>query len=136
MNLYAPLQGTVYSDPTTDNLFALFQPEGAVLWVAETEGKIAGCCGIYPTEELPEHCAELVKFYLAARARGKGVGRALMQQSIASARVLGYTAIYLESLPEFSNALSIYEKQGFERLDRPLGKSGHTSCNVWMIKNL
>ncbi|MDR0791719.1 MAG: GNAT family N-acetyltransferase [Chitinophagaceae bacterium] len=132
----APLCGTVYSDPTTDNLFVLFQSEGAVLWVAETEGEIAGCCGIYPTEGLPERCAELVKFYLAAHARGKGVGRALMQQSIASAIELGYAAIYLESLPQFSNALSIYEKQGFKKLDHPLGKSGHTSCNVWMIKNL
>ena len=132
----APQHGTVYSDPTTDDLYTLFQTEGAVLWVAILDGKIAGCCGVYPTAGLPEHYAELVKFYLAASARGKGVGKALMQKSITSAIALGYSTLYLESLPQFANAVSIYEKQGFETLDHPLGESGHTSCNIWMIKKL
>ncbi|MCO5240472.1 MAG: GNAT family N-acetyltransferase [Chitinophagaceae bacterium] len=82
----APRQGTVYSDPTTDCLFQLFQKDKAVLWVAEAEGTIIGCCGIYPTESLPEYHAELVKFYLSAHARGKGIGKQLMVKSIESAK--------------------------------------------------
>ena len=50
----APKQGTVYSDPTTDNLYELFRAKKSVLWVAVTDGKITGCCGIYPTNGLPE----------------------------------------------------------------------------------
>lgn len=41
--------GTVYFDPTTDNLYDLFRTPGSVYWVAESGGKIAGGCGIFPT---------------------------------------------------------------------------------------
>lgn len=132
----APQNGTVYSDPTTDSLFELFQSEKSVLWVAEIDKKIVGCCGIYPTTGLPKNCVELVKFYLSATSRGKGIGRILMEKSIESARELGYTELYLESMPEFSNAITIYEKQGFLKLDRPLGESGHPTCSIWMLKKL
>lgn len=132
----APQKGSVYSDPTTDHLFEMFQQERSVLWVAEMEKEILGCCGIYPTEGLPAHCAELVKFYISAKARGKGIGKALMQKSIGAAKQSGYSEIYLESFPVFSDAVSIYEKAGFELLDHPLGNSGHTACNIWMIKKI
>lgn len=132
----APRDGTVYSDPTTDNLFQLFQNEKSVLWVAVEENQISGCCGIYPTVGLPEHCAELVKFYLPKQARGKGIGKELMGKSIESAKEFGFTEIYIESLPQYSKAISIYERQGFVKLDQPLGESGHTTCNIWMLKKL
>jgi putative acetyltransferase len=132
----APRKGTVYSDPTTDNLFDLFKKEKSVLWVAENDKKIVGCCGIYPTSGLPKNCAELVKYYLFKESRGKGIGRMLMEKSIQSAKIFKYTELYLESLPEFSNAVSIYEKQGFIKLAKPLGESGHTTANIWMIKKL
>ena len=133
----APKEGTVYSDPTTNKLYDLFLEEKSVLWVAEdNNGKIVGCCGIYPTEGLPENCAELVKFYISSEGRGKGFGKELMSQSILSAKEMGYSKIYIESLPEFANAVRIYEKQGFEKLAEPLGNSGHTSCDIWMLKEL
>jgi putative acetyltransferase len=132
----APRQGTVYSDPTTDDLYGLFRAPGSVLWVAGHEGEVAGCCGIYPTEGLPEGYAELVKFYLAPSARGLGIGKELMEKCIESAKELGYTHLYLESLPEYDKAVSIYEKQGFISLDKPLGNSGHSGCNIWMYKKL
>ena len=132
----APRQGTVFSDPTTDNLYELFKNEKSVLWVAENDGEILGCCGIYPTDGLPKGCAELVKFYLLAKARGKGLGTVLMEQSIESAKELEYSEIYIETLPEFDNAVGMYERAGFEQLEKPLGDSGHTGCDIWMIKKL
>ncbi|MDR6300941.1 GNAT family N-acetyltransferase [Mesonia maritima] len=132
----APKEGTVYSDADTNRLYEFFGIEKAELWVAETEGKIVGSCGVYPTEGLPEACAELVKFYIAKEARGKGLGKKLMEASIASALQFGYRELYLESLPEFSNAVSWYKKLGFKTLDARLGNSGHSSCNIWMLKPL
>ena len=64
--------GTVYTDPTTDDLYSLFQTPKSQLWVAEANDKIVGCCGIFPTENLPEGCTELVKFYISNEGRGKG----------------------------------------------------------------
>lgn len=132
----APQQGTVYSDPTTDNLFDLFQTEKSILWVAEIDNEVVGCCGIYPTIGLQKNCVELVKFYLSAKSRGKGIGKTLMEKSIESAREFGYTELYLESLPIYSKAVRIYEKQGFVKLEKPLGDSGHTTCDIWMLKEL
>ncbi|HMS35037.1 MAG TPA: GNAT family N-acetyltransferase [Ignavibacteria bacterium] len=134
--LNSPREGTVYSDPTTNDLFNLFSEKRSVLWVAEENEEIFGCCGVYPTKGLDKDCAELVKFYLSSNARGKGIGKALMQQSIQSAKDLGFKKLYLESLPEFSKAVCMYERSGFERLDKPMGSSGHGSCNIWMIKEL
>lgn len=132
----APQTGTVYSDPTTDDLFSLFQRPDAVLYVAESGNQIKGCCGIYPTDGLEPGYAELVKFYLMADSRGKGLGRMLMERSIESAIRLGYQYLYIESLPEFSKAVNMYRKLGFEMLSSPLGESGHPTCTIWMLKKL
>ena len=132
----APEYGTVFSDPTTDDLFGLFRKNRSVLWVAELDGIPQGCCGIYPTEGLEKSCAELVKFYLAESERGRGTGRHLMELCIASARELEYRKLYIESMPQFSKAVRIYEKLGFQKLSSPLGSSGHTTCNIWMILEL
>lgn len=128
--------GTVYTGPTTDALYQLFERAASAYFVAEENGVLLGGCGVYPTEGLPEGCAELVKFYLAASARGKGVGNKLMQQSIAAARELGYKQLYLESFPELARAVSMYEKAGFRPLPNALGNSGHYACTIWMLKEL
>jgi putative acetyltransferase len=33
-------------------------------------------------------------------------------------------------------AQKLYQKAGFEYLCEPLGATGHTSCPVWMLKEL
>ncbi len=132
----APREGTVYSDPTTDNLCELFLKPKSILWVALSNNEPIGCCGIYPSEGLPVDCAELVKFYLSADARGKGIGKELMHKSITSAIELGYRQLYLESLPHFAKAIGIYEREGFVKLNNPLGASEHKTCSIWMLKEL
>lgn len=128
--------GTVYFDPTTDDLFGLFKIQGSVYWIAEEDEKIIGGCGIYPTPGLPDGCAELVKFYLDASSRGKGTGWKLMEKALGSAREMGYRQIYLESMPELHKAISLYERAGFKNIPAQLGNSGHFGCDIWMIKDL
>jgi putative acetyltransferase len=132
----APKVGTVYSDPTTDDLFSLFKADRSVLWVAEENDEIYGCCGIYPTEGLGQDTVELVKFYIPARYRKKGYGRDLLSKSIESAREMGFKTIYLESIPQYARAISIYEALGFKMIDHPLGNSGHGGCDIWMTLEL
>jgi putative acetyltransferase len=128
--------GTVYFDPTTDDLYSLFREPGSVYWIAEEYKMIIGGCGIYPTPGLPEGCCELVKYYLLSSQRGKGTGRKLLEMSLESAKKSGYKQVYLESLPELSRAIRLYEKAGFKMIDGPLGNSGHFGCNIWMLKDL
>lgn len=128
--------GTVYTDPTTDDLYSLFQRKGSMYWVAEESGILFGGCGIFSTDGLPEGYAELVKLYLSAQSRGKGIGNMLMQHSMAWAAQYGYTHLYLESFPELKKAISMYIRSGFVKLDHALGNSGHFACNYWMVKEL
>lgn len=128
--------GTVYFDPTTDALFELFRTPGSYYYVATIDEKVVGGCGIFPTENLPQGTCELVKLYVAKEARGTGLGKQLMEQSMSWAKENGYTHVYLESMPELKKAVSIYEKVGFQPLDHPLGNSGHDGCDIWMLKAL
>jgi putative acetyltransferase len=128
--------GTVYFDKTTDALFELFQQPNAVYFIAEKDGKIIGGSGIFPTENLPEGYCELVKLYLSKDARGKGIGKQLMQICFDKAKAMGFTHAYLETMPELKMAVGLYEKNGFNYLTAPLGNSGHCGCDIWMLKEL
>jgi putative acetyltransferase len=128
--------GTVYYDKTTDQLFELFQENGAAYFIAEQEGKIVGGGGIFPSPGLPSGTCELVKMYLLPSARGTGIGATLMNKCMSTAKELGFVSMYIETLPELKKAISVYEKFGFSYLDKPLGDTGHFGCSVWMLKSL
>ncbi len=128
--------GTVYYDETTDHLSDVFKTAGSIYFVAELDGEIMGGSGIYPTANLPEGTCELVKLYVSSKARGKGLGKILLQKCITAAKEMGYKKIYLETMPELTIAIPMYEKLGFTYLAAAQGSSGHTGCDVWMIKEL
>lgn len=128
--------GTVYTDPTTDELFELFQTDKSAYFVAQLNNEIIGVCGIYPTKGLPEKCVELVKLYVSKDARNLGVATDLMKMSFEKAKSFGFTSIYLETMPELTNAINLYERVGFELLNHSLGNSGHFACTIWMLKSL
>jgi putative acetyltransferase len=137
--------GTVYDDETTDHLSEVFKTAGSIYFVAELDarlndgvgqGEILGGSGIYPTANLPEGTCELVKLYLSSKARGRGLGKTLLQKCITAAKEMGYKKIYLETMPELTIAIPMYEKLGFTYLLAAQGSSGHTGCDVWMIKHL
>lgn len=132
----AAKQGTVYFDATTDRLHEVFKQEGSAYFVAEAGDNVLGGAGIFPTEALPEHTCELVKMYLLKEARGKGLGKILLQQCISEAKKMGYNKMYLESMPELKTAIAMYKSSGFKNIDKALGNSGHGGCSVWMIKDL
>jgi putative acetyltransferase len=127
---------TVYYDPTTDALYELFQKERAIYNVAEVNGEIVGGGGIYPTDGLPHDTCELVKMYLLPHARGLGLGRILIEKCLQQAKELGYKKVYLETMPELKQAMKVYARFGFEYLKGPMGNSGHTGCELWMLKSL
>jgi len=129
--------GTVYFDPTTDALFELFNnTSGSYYYIATIDNNVVGGAGIFPTDNLPEGTCELVKLYLHKDARGTGLGKQLLNTAMQWAKENGYTQVYLESMPELSKAVTIYENVGFKRIHQPLGNSGHCGCDIWMVKNL
>ncbi|MBI5856831.1 MAG: GNAT family N-acetyltransferase [Sphingobacteriales bacterium] len=128
-------KGTVYYEESTDHLYELFRHPSSAYWVAETEGFIVGGAGLYPTKGIPHDTIELVKMYLIPAARGIGLGKTLIEKCIAYAKEKGYKHLYLESMPELKRAISVYEKFGFEYLEKQFDTE-HTGCRVWMIRSL
>ncbi|NCI46311.1 GNAT family N-acetyltransferase [Sediminibacterium soli] len=129
--------GTVYYDASTDHLYELFsETAGSRYFIAEQESGILGGAGIFPTGELPDGTCELVKMYLKKEARGMGLGRRLINHCLSVAKELGYQQVYLETMPELSKAVSVYEQFGFLPLTAPMGNTGHTGCGIWMLKKL
>ena len=131
-----PKTGTVFADTQLDFMFETYDNPRAAYFVVEENGKIIGGAGISQLESSKENICELQKMYFLKEARGKGLGLQMIEKCLAIATEFGYSNCYLETLPEMLVAQSLYKKVGFEYLCTPLGNTGHTTCPVWMIKQL
>lgn len=128
--------GTVYYDEETDRLSEVFETPGSWYFVATVNGEPVGGAGVFPTSGLPEGTVELVKMYVTTAVRGTGLGRRLLTMCMDKARELGYRRMYLETMPELTIAVPMYEKYGFRYLEGPMGNSGHFGCAIQMIRDL
>lgn len=133
-NLAKP--GTAFYDKALDDLYTTFCSPRTAYHVGVIDDHVVGGGGIYPSEGLPPAVCELVKMYLLPSVRGKGLGSLLIDECFRSARQFGYGQVYIETMPEFGNAISLYEKRGFRPLGGALGNTGHYTCSVWLIKDL
>ncbi|MCX7552202.1 GNAT family N-acetyltransferase [Xanthomarina sp. F2636L] len=136
VELGAPKVGTAYEDVSLNNMMETYTNEKAAYFVIERQGKILGGAGIAPLDGFEDLVCELQKMYFLKEARGLGLGEILIQKCMERAKVLGFKKCYLETLPFMVAAQKLYTKVGFESLDKPLGNTGHYSCDVWMIKAL
>jgi putative acetyltransferase len=127
---------TVYFDETTDRLSEVFSAQHSAYFVIDVDGELAGGAGIFPTDGLPADTCELVKMYVAKKYRGNGYGQMFLNRCFVAAKQEGFKKMYIESMPELSNALGMYVKNGFSYIEKPMGNSGHTGCELWMIKEL
>jgi putative acetyltransferase len=129
--------GTVYFDDSTDHLYELFSSTPQSFYFVALEGEtVLGGAGIFPTEGLGATTCELVKMYLTPSARGTGLGKKLIATCLEEAKKIGFTQVYLETMPELKKAVTVYEKFGFTYLQAPMGNTGHNGCDIWMLKTL
>lgn len=134
--LNIPKVGTAYEDPYLDLMFEEYSKPKSVYFVVEKEGKILGCAGIAPLENEALTICELQKMYFLPETRGLGIGSQMMATCLQSAKDFGFEKCYLETMPFMLDAQKLYKKVGFEYICSPMGSTGHTSCPVWMLKNL
>ncbi len=123
-------------DSELDGLSRQFAEPGANYWVVEDNGLLVGGGGYRALAGGDGATAELQKMYLGRQARGKGIGVGLTKQIEAGARDWGYARMYLETMPEMTAAVGLYKRLGFRQLERPMGDTGHSSCGIYMLKNL
>jgi putative acetyltransferase len=80
------------------------------IWIAVDGDAVVGCVALQP---LPDGVGEVKRMFVDADWRGRGVGRALLETLIASARERGHREIRLGTLPEMIEAQSLYRSVGF-----------------------
>lgn len=93
--------------------------------VAEAGGAIAGWAGVAPTSARAVYRGVgEVSVYVAARARGEGVGRALLGRLIQASEAAGYWTLVAQIFPENAPSVALHAACGFravgtrERLGR------------------
>jgi putative acetyltransferase len=134
--LNIPKTGTAYEDPYLDLMFEEYSKPKSIYYVVEKEGRIVGCCGVAPLINEAETYCELQKMYFLSEIRGLGIGRQIIEKCIESAKEFGFEQCYLETMPFMLEAQKLYKKVGFKNICAPMGSTGHTSCPVWMLKDL
>jgi putative acetyltransferase len=134
--LNIPKVGTAYEDPYLDLMFEEYNTPKSVYYVVESDGKIVGSAGIAPLENEAETICELQKMYFLPETRGLGIGTQMMSACLQSAKDFGFEKCYLETMPFMHAAQKLYVKSGFEYICASMGSTGHTSCPVWMLKEL
>jgi GNAT superfamily N-acetyltransferase len=85
-------------------------PQGAFL-LAEDAGHYVACIGV---RHFSEDIGEIKRLYVVPAARGRGLGRLLVERVIVVARELGYRSLLLDTLPFMKEAQALYVSLGFE----------------------
>lgn len=125
-----------YEDPDIHRLYeATKEREGEYL-IAERQGEILGGAGFAPLPGGEATDCELQKMYLAREARGLGLGARLLRECLDRAKERGFTRCYLETMAHMVEARRLYERHGFEPVEKPLGNTGHCWCNTFYVRDL
>ncbi|TRZ41065.1 GNAT family N-acetyltransferase [Robertkochia solimangrovi] len=131
-----PKVGTAYADKALDRMYETYDADKAVYFILEEDGRILGGAGIAQLQNFDGPICELQKMYFLPEARGRGLGRAMMDTCLEKAAAFGFEQVYIETMPNMDHAQKLYIKSGFRYIDAPMGNTGHSSCPVWLIKDL
>ncbi|HEX8246459.1 MAG TPA: GNAT family N-acetyltransferase [Longimicrobium sp.] len=117
---YRPVLGEAVWAPMRANITAVAEAaKAAVLLAARGDDGVLGSVLYYPPgtslPPLPPEYASIRTLAVAPRARGRGVGAALMQACIERARAEGADRLWLYTTEMMSSAVALYERLGFVR---------------------
>ena len=88
-------------------------------FVADDGGHVIGWAALAPTSSRRCYAGVVESsVYVAASARGRGVGRALMEAAIASADGAGIWTIQAGMFPENAASVALHERLGFRFVGR------------------
>jgi len=96
-------------------LRALKRYADAAVFVAEDAGQLVGRLSLARDPHPASHHVADLGILVAASHRGRGIGRALLEQAVGWARDAGVSKIELHVFPWNEPALRLYESFGFER---------------------
>lgn len=129
-------EGYSINDPEVDAMFKTYNQEKSVFFIVTHRGEVVGGGGISPLAGGDGETCELKKMYFYPQARGFGLGKKMVRLCLEAAKEKGFRRCYLETVERMAAANHLYQKMGFEKIDAPLGATGHCSCEAWYVKTL
>ena len=100
------------TDADLQDIEANYLKRGGLFEVIEDEqAQLQGSFGLYPINKVT---CELRKMYFIPSARGLGLGKYVLQRTIARARELGFKEIVLETSSKLIAANRLYTQFGFK----------------------
>jgi putative acetyltransferase len=123
-------------EPADRALYATYQRQRSLYFVALADGRVVGGAGIAPLNGADPLTCELQRMYLSGSVRGRGIGNALLEQCLKAARQFLYVRCYLETISEMQGALGFYRRHGFHELSGPIGQTGHPHNDRWLVRPL
>ncbi|MGA3699387.1 GNAT family N-acetyltransferase [Enterobacteriaceae bacterium TYF_5] len=129
-------KGFAVADPILDTLYEVYHQPRSAYWVVEMDGEVVGGGGVAPLAGGDGNTCELQKMYLSSKLRGKGIAKKIVLQSLEFGKEQGFSRCYLETTDILKAAVGLYEKLGFEFIDKALGNTGHSDCEIRMVKPL
>ena len=88
--------------------------KGGHIFMVFADGEPVGCVALIPMQH---GVYELSKMAVAPSMRGLGIGRRLLEYTVAQARSLGAKSLFLGSSTKLKNAVHLYESIGFRHVD-------------------
>ena len=128
-------EGFSINDPELEDMYTAYTQPRSAFYVLTDETGTVGVGGYAPLAGGDGTICELRKMYLLPTVRGKGGGKLIMDACLAGARRDGYDAMYLETVRAMTTAAKVYARYGFTYLDGPMGSTGHSGCDRFMIRS-
>jgi putative acetyltransferase len=123
-------------EPNDYALIDVYRHRRSAYFVAVMDNCVAGGAGIFPLATEDWATCELQRMYLRPQYRGLGIGQALLNACLEGARPLGFARCYAETVSEMSKAIAFYERNGFRRLTAPIGGTGHSHNDCWLVLDM
>lgn len=123
-------------EPNDYAIFDLYRHRRSAYYVAVMDNRILGGAGLFPLASGDWDTCELQRMYLLPQHRGRGVGQDLLDACLQTARSLGFERCYAETVSEMSTAIAFYKRNGFRRLPAPIGETGHSHNDFWMMLSM
>jgi putative acetyltransferase len=94
-----------------DALPGTYAPPRGRLLLARDSGVVMGCAALRP---LTVDTCEMKRLYVRPDYRALGLGRQMVDRLIDEARLIGYSEMFLDTLPTMTGAQRMYERFGFK----------------------
>lgn len=97
------------------------------LYIASINNEVVGCIAL---KNFDDFTCEMKRLYVKREYRGQKIASQLVDKIIDDAKIIGYKAILLDTLPFLQSAINLYKQKGFYEI--PAYNNSPMSNSIFM----